>query len=59
MATHRSRRAKMNRIVPRENQYQIEISDATPAIIRKHALSNEQVLLAIVRYNRLIDIFLE
>ena len=48
----------MNRVVPRENQYEIEISDATPAIIRKHSLNDEQALLAIVQYNRLIDIFL-
>ncbi len=35
----------------------IEIPDATPGIIKKYALSNEQALLARLRYNRLIDIF--
>jgi hypothetical protein len=35
-----------------------KILDATPAIIRKYKLNDEQALLAILRYNRLIDIFL-
>lgn len=34
------------------------IPDATPEIIASHALSDEQALLAKVRYNRLIDTFL-
>lgn len=57
-AVYRFRLAKINRILPRENQYEIKIPDATPEIIRRHALNDEQALLAIVRYNRLIDIFL-
>jgi hypothetical protein len=32
--------------------------DSTPEIIRAYALDDEQALLAIVRYNRLIDTFL-
>ena len=36
----------------------IAIPDSTPEIIGKYALNDEQALLAIVRYNRLIDIFL-
>ena len=36
----------------------IKIPDATPEIITAYALSDEQSLLAKVRYNRLIDIFL-
>ena len=35
-----------------------KIPDATPGIINQHALTQEQALLAKVRYNRLIDIFL-
>ncbi len=35
-----------------------EIPDATPEIILSYALSDEQALLAKVRYNRLLDIFL-
>lgn len=49
---------KLNRIVPRDDMVAIGIPDATPEIIRAYALDDEQALLAIVRYNRLIDIFL-
>jgi endonuclease III len=34
------------------------VPDATPELIRVYALDDEQALLAIVRYNRLIDTFL-
>lgn len=34
-----------------------KIPDATPGIISRYALNDEQALLAKVRYNRLIDIF--
>jgi hypothetical protein len=46
------------RIVPRSDLIAIKIPDATPEIITSYALSDEQALLAKVRYNRLIDIFL-
>ncbi len=36
----------------------IKIPDATPEIVSAYALSDEQALLAKVRYNRLLDIFL-
>ena len=36
----------------------MKIPDNTPEIIAAHALSDEQALLARLRYNRLIDIFL-
>lgn len=52
------RLVKINRIVPNPNLVTIKIPDATPEIISKYALSDEQALLAKVRYNRLIDIFL-
>ena len=35
-----------------------KIPDGTPSIVKKYRISDEQALLAIVRYNRLIDIFL-
>ena len=47
-----------NRIFPRQDLVVIEIPDATPELIRAYALDDEQALLAIVRYNRLIDTFL-
>ena len=49
---------KLNRIVPRENFVTIKIPDATPEIIGAYAQGDEQALLAKVRYNRLIDVFL-
>ena len=35
----------------------IKIPDATPGIVQKYALADEQALLAKLRYNRLLDIF--
>jgi len=35
----------------------IKIPDATPEIVSAHAMSDEQALLAKIRYNRLIDVF--
>ena len=35
-----------------------KVPDATPGIIAKYALNDEQAVLARVRYNRLVDIFL-
>lgn len=45
-------------IVPTPNQERIKIPDSTPGIVAKYVLSDEQALLARVRYNRLIDIFM-
>jgi hypothetical protein len=42
---------------PTLNLAETKILDATPGIITKYALGDEQALLAIVRFNRLIDIF--
>ncbi len=49
---------KLNRIVPRDELITIKIPDATPEIIASYAQGDEQALLAKVRYNRLIDVFL-
>ncbi|MEQ8391190.1 MAG: hypothetical protein RIB30_09355 [Thalassospira sp.] len=57
-AKYRFKLVKSTRIIPREGLVQIGIPDATPEIIRTYTLDDEQALLAIVRYNRLIDIFL-
>lgn len=46
------------RIRPRDNLVVTKIPDATPQIISAAALGDEQALLALVRYNRLLDIFL-
>lgn len=42
---------------PNEHFAETKILDSTPGIISKYAMSDEQSLLAKVRYNRLIDIF--
>jgi hypothetical protein len=47
-----------NRIVPNTALRRIKVPDATPELIGSYALDDEQALLAIVRYNRLVDIFL-
>lgn len=57
-ARYRFRLARANRIVPNTALATIKIPDSTPEIIARYALDDEQALLAKVRYNRLIDIFL-
>ena len=47
-----------NRILPNPALRAIKIPDSTPEIISAYALNDEQALLAKVRCNRLIDIFL-
>ena len=55
---YRFKLARKTRIVPRDDLAVIDIPDAPPELIRSYALDDEQALLAIVRYNRLIDTFL-
>lgn len=57
-ALYQFKLVKLNRIIPREDLVTIKVPDSTPEIITAYALSDEQALLAKVRYNRLIDIFL-
>jgi hypothetical protein len=45
------------RITPSQNFLITKILDATPGIIHRYAMNDEQALLAVLRYNRLIDIF--
>lgn len=49
---------KINHILPNENLITIKVPDSTPEIVLVNALSDEQALLAKVRYNRLVDVFL-
>lgn len=48
----------ISQIAPNPQMAAIKIPDATPEIVGAYALSDEQALLAKVRYNRLLDIFL-
>ncbi len=57
-ARYRFRLVKLIRIHPNPSLACTSIPDATPELIRAYALDDEQALLAIVRYNRLIDTFL-
>ncbi len=55
---YRFRLVKATRIEPNPLLVAVAIPDSTPEIIRAYRLDDEQALLAIVRYNRLIDTFL-
>jgi hypothetical protein len=44
-------------LVPNSSLVQTKVPDATPGIVTRYSLNDEQALLAKVRYNRLIDIF--
>ena len=44
-------------LVPTTMMAETKIPDATPEVIAKYSLNDEQALLAVLRYNRLIDIF--
>jgi hypothetical protein len=57
-SVYRFRLTRRNRILPNQNLATIRIPDNTPEVIVAYALDDEQALLAKVRYNRLIDIFL-
>jgi hypothetical protein len=46
-----------SRIIPDKMLMAIKIPDATPGIVERYALEDEQSLLAKLRYNRLLDIF--
>ena len=48
----------ISRIAPRDDLVTVKVPDATPEIISRYALGDEQALLAKVRYNRLVDTFL-
>jgi hypothetical protein len=45
------------RITPNLNLAETKVPDSTPGVIAKYALTDEQSLLAKLRYNRLVDVF--
>ena len=57
-ARYRFRLTKLATVVPTKGMLVRKIPDATPEIISQYALTDEQALLAKIRYNRLIDVFL-
>ena len=44
-------------LIPNPSMSMTKVPDATPGVIAKYAQSDEQAVLAKVRYNRLVDIF--
>ncbi len=48
---------KQSVIIPSNILVETKIPDATPGIIAKYSMNDEQALLAKLRYNRLVDIF--
>lgn len=46
-----------NIILPNARLVEIKVPDATPGLIERYRLNDEQSLLARLRYNRLLDIF--
>lgn len=46
------------RIIPNRALAETKVPDATPGVIAKYALTDEQALLAKLRYNRLVDVFM-
>jgi len=52
------KQSRLNRIEPDEAMLPIKVPNATPEILLANACDDEQALLAKVRYNRLVDLFL-
>lgn len=48
---------RQSNIAPSNILAETKIPDATPGVIAKYSMSDEQALLAKLRYNRLVDIF--
>jgi len=57
-ARYRFRLSNLAHIHPTQGLLVRKVPDATPEIIVRYAFTDEQALLAKIRYNRLIDIFL-
>jgi hypothetical protein len=57
-ALYRMKMDLPTRILPNPTILPINIPDATPQIVAAHAMNDEQAVLATVRYNRLVDLFL-
>ena len=55
---YRFRAAALAQIEPNPKLAETKVPDAAPGLIEMYALSDEQALLAKLRYNRLVDVFL-
>jgi hypothetical protein len=57
MAQKNDRTRHDDRIVPNPMLSEVKVLGAVPAMVLRYALDEEQRLLAVLRYNRLIDVF--
>ena len=57
-ATYSFRLSNKAKIIPNPNLEIIPIPDNTPEVISMYQLSDEQSLLCMIRYNRMLDVFL-
>lgn len=56
-ARYRFEMSRQWSLTPNPALLRVKVPDATPGIITRYALGDEQALLALVRYNRLVDVF--
>ena len=49
--------SRLNHIAPTVGKRVTKILDSTPEIVTQYAQTDEQALLAVLRYNRLVDVF--
>lgn len=52
-----NRNPRDERIIPNPLLSEVKVLASVPGMVRRYALSDEQKLLAVLRYNRLIDVF--
>ncbi len=57
MVQRNERHRQDDRIVPNPLLSEVKVLGAVPAMVLRYALDDEQRLLAVLRYNRLIDVF--
>jgi hypothetical protein len=57
MAQRNNRKRRDDRIVPNPLLSEVKVLGAVPAMVLRYASDDEQRLLAVLRYNRLIDVF--
>lgn len=57
IAQYEFRLVSASNILPNKHLVATKVPDATPEIIKRYAFTDEQALLARIRYNRLVDMF--
>ncbi|MGJ8589766.1 MAG: endonuclease [Yoonia sp.] len=57
IAKYEFRLVSASNILPNPNLLAVKLPEATPEIIKRYAFTDEQALLARIRYNRMVDTF--